>query len=142
MQFPTKALISILIGCMGVCTIVGTAQARGHRPHSTSIHSTRVRFHTARVHSAPKASHRTSHFRSTGHRSGYSYGVKRDRSGHIRRSEEAKHKFMKMTGYPNGRKGYVVGHIIPLAKGGKDDPSNMQWQLIEEAKQKDKWERK
>jgi hypothetical protein len=40
------------------------------------------------------------------------------------------------------KKGYVIDHIIALACGGKDHPSNMQWQTIEEAKAKDRWERK
>jgi hypothetical protein len=35
-----------------------------------------------------------------------------------------------------------VDHINLLAKGGLDDPSNMQWQTIQAAKEKDKWERK
>ena len=29
---------------------------------------------------------------------------------------------------------------FPLKRGGADSPSNMQWQTIEEAKAKDKWE--
>lgn len=36
--------------------------------------------------------------------------------------------------------GYVVDHIKPLACGGADRPSNMQWQTIAAGKAKDKWE--
>jgi hypothetical protein len=33
-----------------------------------------------------------------------------------------------------------VDHIKPLKEGGADDPNNMQWQTVEEAKAKDKIE--
>lgn len=69
-----------------------------------------------------------------------SYRGARDSHGKIVRSESAKHEFWKMTGYPHGRPGYVVDHIIALKHGGADDPSNMQWQTIAEGKAKDKWE--
>jgi len=39
-------------------------------------------------------------------------------------------------------RGYVIDHIKPLACGGADDPSNMQWQTIAAGKVKDKWERR
>lgn len=61
---------------------------------------------------------------------------------YLHRSEAARRAFMKQTGYPNGRPGYIIDHIVPLACHGADDPSNMQWQTIEEAKTKDKIERK
>ncbi len=35
---------------------------------------------------------------------------------------------MRMSGYPHGRSGYVIDHIIPLKRGGCDCPVNMQWQ--------------
>lgn len=75
-----------------------------------------------------------------GHRSTYAQGVKRDSHGHIARSESAKKQFEKQTGYPNGRPGYVVDHIVPLKRGGADAPYNMQWQTKAEAKAKDRWE--
>ena len=67
--------------------------------------------------------------------------VARDADGRIRRSASARHAFEVQTGYPHGRPGYVIDHIKPLACGGADDPSNMQWQTIEAAKAKDRVER-
>ena len=48
---------------------------------------------------------------------------------------------MKQTGYPKGRKGYVVDHIVPLECGGADTSANMQWQTVAEAKIKDRTQR-
>ena len=74
------------------------------------------------------------------HKTVYYYTLQRDPNGRIHRSQSARHAFMKMTGYPHGRPGYVIDHIIPLKRGGCDCPSNMQWQTIEDAKAKDKTE--
>src|SRR5580765_6376259 len=74
------------------------------------------------------------------HGRSYTPGVARDEQGRIKRSEVAKHEFMKESGYPNGRPGYVIDHIVPLARGGADSPRNMQWQTVEAAKAKDKVE--
>jgi hypothetical protein len=65
----------------------------------------------------------------------------RDARVHIKRSEAAKRAFERQSGFPKGRRGYVVDHIRPLACGGADVPSNMQWQTTAEAKAKDGWER-
>jgi hypothetical protein len=67
--------------------------------------------------------------------------VARDANGRITRSESARHAFEVQTGYPKGRPGYVIDHIRPLACGGGDSPSNMQWQTIAAAKAKDRVER-
>lgn len=46
------------------------------------------------------------------------------------------------TGLTRGAcKGYVIDRIIPPVCGGAEDPANMQWQTIAEAKAKNKWER-
>jgi hypothetical protein len=67
--------------------------------------------------------------------------AKRTSKGKIARSEEAKRTFEKQTGFPRGRPGYVIDHKVPLACGGADSPSNMQWQTVAEGKAKDKVER-
>jgi len=47
------------------------------------------------------------------------------------------------TGKAKGRcPGWIIDHVKPLACGGADAPSNMQWQTTADAKAKDKWERK
>jgi hypothetical protein len=66
---------------------------------------------------------------------------RRDSRGRFVRSGAA-HRFMRQTAYPHGRPGYVVDHIIPLACGGRDDPSNMQWQTTAQARAKDRYERR
>jgi hypothetical protein len=79
-----------------------------------------------------------------GHATGTHHGCKtcpRDQHGRIQRSQAAKDEFMRQTGYPHGRPGYVVDHIVPLECGGADDPGNMQWQTVAEAKAKDRTER-
>jgi hypothetical protein len=63
------------------------------------------------------------------------------------RSAAAKDAFKRQQPCPaNGNRtgpcpGYVIDHIVPLACGGPDAPSNMQWQTVAEGKAKDKWER-
>jgi hypothetical protein len=74
------------------------------------------------------------------HTSRYCETCPRDAHGRIQRDPKAKQEFMGQTGHPHGRPGYVVDHIVPLEKGGYDYLANMQWQAIEEAKQKNKWE--
>jgi outer membrane lipoprotein-sorting protein len=57
-------------------------------------------------------------------------------------STAAKTQFMRESGYRNGRPGYVVAYRKPLACGGADDISNLQWLTIAEAKAKEKTQRK
>lgn len=62
------------------------------------------------------------------------------------RSEAAKAAFARSNPCPTTElpkascPGYVIDHIIPLCAGGKDSPSNMQWQTIAQGHRKDKRE--
>lgn len=70
----------------------------------------------------------------------------RDSHGKIKRDPEQRARFMRSHPCPSTGKthgacpGYVVDHVRPLKEGGRDDPSNMQWQTVRDAKAKDKWE--
>jgi hypothetical protein len=69
-------------------------------------------------------------------------------SGKEYRSLEVKHEFQRQHPCPStGRTtgpcpGYIKDHVVPLACGGPDAVANLQWQTVEAAKAKDKWERK
>jgi hypothetical protein len=65
----------------------------------------------------------------------------RSSNGRKKRSGFAKAQFMRESGYPRARPGYVVDHKKALACGGSDTPDNMQWQTVADAKAKDKTER-
>jgi hypothetical protein len=56
------------------------------------------------------------------------------------RSHAVHRAFLKATGYPHGRPGFVVDHIFPLCAGGHDALDNLQWQSIADAKVKDRAE--
>lgn len=64
------------------------------------------------------------------------------------RSTHAKTEFKHLhlcpsTGQPKGAcPGWIIDHVVPLCAGGADDPVNMQWQTISDAKLKDRDERR
>jgi hypothetical protein len=129
-------------------------KSSGIRSHTSSTKTYRTKPHRSapRIligHSSGMSSHRaTAHVyvpRRTTHQPWHHYDSSRSyrrAQEYLKRSEAAKRRFMQQTGYPHGRLGYIIDHVIPLACGGPDEPSNMQWQTIEEAKRKDAVERR
>jgi hypothetical protein len=117
------------------------ARGSGHSSHSTY------------------SSHSYSHHSSTGSSKSYTPksqstlkttkaapGLSRDAHGKIARSSSAKAEFKHSHPCPSTGKrsgtcpGYVIDHVSPLKRGGADQPSNMQWQTVQAAKEKDRWE--
>jgi hypothetical protein len=84
---------------------------------------------------------------SRGYHSHSTFSSRTHSSRTYRRSRAARDQFQRAhpcpaTGRSSGAcPGYVVDHVKPLACGGADGPSNMQWETVQEGKAKDKWER-
>ena len=63
-----------------------------------------------------------------------------------KRSSHAKTEFKHTHPCPSTGKGtrsctgYIIDHVKPLKRSGTDAPSNMQWQITQDAKAKDEWE--
>jgi hypothetical protein len=61
----------------------------------------------------------------------------RDEHGRMKVLTESRSDFLRATGYPYGRKGYVIDYIVPLQCGGADAPANMRWRRIAGAQARD-----
>jgi hypothetical protein len=65
-----------------------------------------------------------------------------ERSPAVAREFQREHPCPSTGGTTGACPGYIKDHITPLACGGPDAVSNMQWQTTAEASAKDRWERK
>lgn len=62
-----------------------------------------------------------------------------DKDGRVVQSTDARRRFMEQSGYPQGRIGYVICHIVPVYNGGLDAVENMTWRPINEAFAQEPW---
>jgi hypothetical protein len=151
---------------IALCALALAGNLAGASAHSSAHSSHRPSSYAPRTHSGShvygspishplvsrsssrhSSGHSSSHHPRTSHASSErAAGVTRDRHGRIERSGKAKDEFRRKhpcpsTGKTSGAcKGYVIDHVQALKHGGADDPSNMQWQTKEAAKEKDKVE--
>jgi 5-methylcytosine-specific restriction endonuclease McrA len=58
------------------------------------------------------------------------------------RSQFQRHTICPSTGKYGRCRDHVIDHVMPLCAGGADNLANLQYQTIEDAKIKDRWERK
>lgn len=147
----------LLVAVTVLAVMPSPASARGHGGHTASGTTSS---HSGGTTRSPNGGHGSGHPGTTTHRatshapnassphtgSQKAPGVQRDARGKIQRDPEQKAKFKRTHPCPSTGKtggacpGYVVDHVQALKHGGRDDPSNMQWQTVQQGKAKDKVE--
>lgn len=138
-----RFVIAIVI-CLFLTSVGGDAQ----RWRSWSYGASSPTYRSSKPKRRPKTSSRPKRVRTPRISRQRCATCQRDSRGRIKRSAKAKNAFARSRPCPaSGKKkascrGYRIDHIVPLACGGSDNPSNMQWLTTEQWKQKSKWERK
>lgn len=134
-----KRLLSIFVA-VSMVTLPVLVEGKGYRSyHGKSPYQSRSSIYKANKSSRYSTSYRDNTHKpqkySTHPKSTYKiWNTKNTYSGRyknsglpgVKRSESAKREFLKSKGYKRVPPGYEVDHIIPLSKGGRDGPSNMQ----------------
>ena len=139
----SRLAVALLVSAIVSVPILASSSGTHHT--STSTHTTSTSSHATHTH------HHSSHTTATTHTAGNHHHPEsapgeRDSEGRLKRSTAAKDAFKREHPCPSTGKstgacpGYVIDHVIALKRGGKDDPSNMQWQTVADAKAKDKVE--
>ncbi len=103
------------------------AAARGSGRHNSGGSSSSRSYSSGKTYKSPSARDRSSIKCLT---------CERDSHGRIKRDRSAVEDFKHTHPKPPGCTACEVDHIVPLSKGGRDDPSNMQWLSREQHRDK------
>jgi 5-methylcytosine-specific restriction endonuclease McrA len=110
-----KRLFGLILAA-GILVAPGLA---GARPY----HFTSGRYHSYRAYRPKAYSASTLRLKSSTHLTGFykSTGLPK-----VNRCESARYHYLKNLGYDRVPAGYEVDHIVPLSRGGADEPYNMR----------------
>lgn len=126
-----KKLLGLMLA-LAVVVLPSLASARSYHYSSGRSHSYRAyspRSYSSIHWSSPRYT-KSSVLKSTYHSyktySSWSGVYKSTGLPKVNRSESARHQYLKNIGYDKVPAGYEVDHVVPLSRGGADEPYNMQ----------------
>jgi hypothetical protein len=123
LRFRTTLVLTLALGLLAFFPLDvlarGGGRASSYSPHSSSSSGT---------------SHHSTH--SSSRSPIKCESCPRDNHGKIKRDPNAMSEFKRTNLKPPGCHQCEVDHIVPLSKGGRGDPSNMQWLPKDEHKEK------
>jgi len=137
-----RFLVALILAAIAIVPVASKAQRSGTSGRSIARSEPRTQ-RSARSEARNSSTSHTSRTRAAG---GKCTTCERDANGRIKRNPAARSAFQRShpcpaTGRTSGVcRGYVVDHIVPLKRGGADEPGNMQRQTKEAAKAKDRIE--
>ena len=144
-----RFLIALVLAAVAIGPGAGQAERSGTSGRTIARSEPRTHRGSARSEARNSSAGHASRARTAGSHAGSTSTrcatCERDANGRIKRNPAARRAFQSSHPCPTGRTtgacpGYVVDHIVPLKRGGMDNPSNMQWQTREAAKAKDRIE--
>jgi hypothetical protein len=135
----SRAFLAVALCGLG---LLAAAPASASAPQASSSQSSEVSYFFFGIRLRSTSSGSGSGSRSRRHKpsarelAGAPYtcpSCERDEHGRMKPLSQSKSDFLRETGYPYGRTGYVIDYAVPLRCGGADAPANMRWLPVAQA---------